>query len=111
MESSKRMNNYIKDFHYKFQTKNVTLNYCVAETDDGNSYLPIVLDPEEVISICEFLKNRSCISYVDFDPHRQDDVIIDVYFKYDTADTSIRKICSEAIQMIKEIADNKKEEC
>lgn len=105
------MNNYIKDFHYEFQTKHITLNYRVAETDDGNSYLPIVLDPEDVIPICEFLKNKSCISYVDFDPHRQDDVIIDIYFKYDTADTSIRKICDEAIQMIKEIANNKKEEC
>ena len=102
------MNNYIKDFHYEFHTKNVSLNYRVAETDDGNSYLPIVLDPEDVIPICEFLKNKSCISYVDFDPHRQDDVIIDVYFKYDTADTSIRKICDEAIQRIKEIVNNKK---
>ena len=108
MESSIRMNNYIKDFHYEFHTKNVSLNYRVAETDDGNSYLPIVLDPEDVIPICEFLKNKSCISYVDFDPHRQDDVIIDVYFKYDTADTSIRKICDEAIQRIKEIVNNKK---
>lgn len=104
------MNNYTKDFHYEFHTKNVTLNYREVETESGNSYLPIVLDPEDVISICEFLKNKSCISYVDFDPHRQDDVIIDVYFKYDTADTSIIKICDEAIQMIKEIANNKKEE-
>lgn len=110
MESLIRMNNYIKDFHYEFKTKHITLNYRVAEYN-GGTYLPITFFIDDIMPVLKFLTKKDCIFNYDFDGSRCDDVIIDVYFKYDTPDTSINKICTEAIQMIKEIADNKKEEC
>lgn len=116
MESLKKMFelendlSYIKDFHYVFQTKNISLNYPVAETEKG-SYLPIVIMPWDIQPLLEFLHSNKCISRIDYDTHRQDDILVDIEFKYDTADTSIRKICNKAIQIIKEIVKNKKEEC
>lgn len=107
------MNNYIKDFHYEFHTKNVTLNYREVETENG-SYLPIVFDAYDIMPIANYLNSvgvKGCIYDWQFDGSRQDNVLIDIWFKYDTADTSIRKICDKAIQIIKEIANNKKEEC
>ena len=107
------MSDYIKDFHYQFQTKNVTLNYREAENEYG-SYLPIVFDSFDIMPIADYLNSdgvKGCIYDWQFDGSRQDNVLIDIYFKYDTADTSIKKICSRAIEIIKEIAKNKKEEC
>lgn len=106
------MPDYIKDFHYEFQTKNVTLNYREAETEFG-SYLPIVFDAFDIIPIANYLNSvgvKECIYDWQFDGSRQDNVLIDIYFKYETSDTSIKKICSRAIEIIKEIAKNKKEE-
>lgn len=91
------MNNYIKDFHYEFQTKNVTLNYREVETELG-SYLPIVFDAYDIIPVANYLDSsivKECIYNWEFDGSRQDNVIIDIYFKYDTADTSIKKICKD----------------
>ena len=100
-----------KDFHYEFQTKHVTLHYRVEVDDEGNSYIPVVFYTSELLPVLEFLDSMRCIRRINFDPQRQDDVIIDVYFKYDTADESIKIICRKAIQMIKEITKNKKEGC
>ena len=113
MESLISMSNYIKDFHYEFHTKNVTLNYREAETESG-SYLPIVFDVHDIMPVTDFLALPSveeCIYHWEFDAHRQDNILIDIYFKYETSDESIKIICSEAIRIIKEIAKNKKEEC
>ena len=108
------MNNYIKDFHYEFQTKNVTLNYREAESEYGYSYLPIVFDVFDIMPIADYLNSdgvNQCIYDWQFDGSRQDNVLIDIYFNYETADESIKIICSRAIEIIKEMAKNKKEEC
>lgn len=112
MENLIRMNNYIKDFHYEFHTKNISLNYREVETENG-SYIPIVFDAYDIMPVADYLNSvgvKGCIYDWQFDGSRQDNVLIDIWFKYDTADESIKKICSRAIEIIKEIANNKKEE-